>query len=726
MNVENLAPQTPIYPPSSSTGFDKARFERLIKPKSIVVIGGIGARYAISESLKLGFSGDIWAIHPTRTEMEGVRCYTSLQELPAVPDAAYVAVNADKTMSIVKQLNDLGCGGAVLHASGFSEVGVEGSLRQEQLVALAGTMPIIGPNCYGILNCLDKAVLWPDQHGCKALDADSGRGVAIITQSGNIGLNITMQKRGLPLAYMFTMGNQANVGVSDVIDILLDDPRVSAIGLHIEGLTDIHHFDRVCRRAMRKKIPIVAIKNGRSEAAAKIAMSHTSSLTGSDQLFEALFERLAIARVYTLEAFIETLKFVSIAGSLSGNKLASMSCSGGEAGSIADLIEQHDLSFPQLSKTHQIAVRETLSEYVNVENPLDYHTFIWGDQARLNATFTTMMQAGFDATLLLLDWPSFSGADPGPWNMAMQGLINASQATGHQGVLVASLAECLPQTAIDACIAANIVPMIGLDTCLCAISAAYKIGKKHQQPLPQPLLRSSLGDVILAVENSSNIDEYQAKQTLANFGLAIPAAQKVMVTVDVNERDQQLSSITKLIDCAERLGYPVVMKALSNTIVHKTELGAVQLNLQNAEQVSAAFKRMQHLGKCFLIEKMLKNSVGELIIGVTRDAQFGLTLVIGTGGVMVELLKDSANLLLPTDKKSVHQAILSLRLSGLLTGFRGQQPGDIDACVDAVMAVANFAQQHGDTLLELDINPLIVGSQGNGAYAADAYIRVLQ
>ncbi|WP_315982176.1 hypothetical protein [Aliamphritea spongicola] len=211
----------------------------------------------------------------------------------------------------------------------------------------------------------------------------------------------------------------------------------------------------------------------------------------------------------TLEELIETLKLVAIAGPLKGNRVASMSCSGGEAGVMADLIERHDLTFPAMTSEHQAQVRETLSEYVVVENPLDYHTFIWGDEARKTATFSAMMSAGYDATMLLLDWPSFADADPAPWNAAMHGLINASQATGHQGILLASLPECLPQAAIDTCVQAGVVPMIGLDTCLRALSAAYQIGLKHQQPAPLPLLHSAMFDDEQA---GRNIDEYQGSR----------------------------------------------------------------------------------------------------------------------------------------------------------------------------------------------------------------------
>ena len=250
---------------------NKQRLRRLLAPKSIAVFGSRGANFAIRESLAMGFTGPIWSVHPKRDELMGIKCLKSALDLPQAPDAAYVAINAESAIETVSQLNKMGAGGALLYASGFSELGDElkamGLERQQRLVEAAGDMPIIGPNCYGVINALDKAVLWPDQHGCQPVD----KGVGIITQSGNIGLNMTMQKVGLPIAYMFTMGNQAQVDIATVIDSMLDDPRVTAIGLHIEGIPDLTAFDAAARRALSLKIPIVAIKTGRTAAAAKIA-----------------------------------------------------------------------------------------------------------------------------------------------------------------------------------------------------------------------------------------------------------------------------------------------------------------------------------------------------------------------------------------------------------------------------------------------------------------------
>ena len=262
---------------------DKQRLRRLLAPQSIAVFGSRGADFAIHESLTMGFSGPIFSVHPQREELMGIKCLKSVPDLPQAPDAAYVAISAESAISTVAQLNEMGAGGALLYASGFNELGgalqALGQDRQRRLIAAASDMPIIGPNGYGVINALDRAVLWPDQHGCHPVD----EGVGIITQSGNIGLNMTMQKIGLPIAYMFTMGNQAQINIACVIDAILDDPRVTTIGLHIEGINDLEAFDRAARRALACKIPLVAIKTSRTQAAAKIALSRTSSLTGADR-----------------------------------------------------------------------------------------------------------------------------------------------------------------------------------------------------------------------------------------------------------------------------------------------------------------------------------------------------------------------------------------------------------------------------------------------------------
>ena len=683
---------------------DKDRFHRMLRPKSIVVFGRKWVDAVVRENIKFGFTGEIWAIHPTLNELEGVKVYRTVSDLPGVPDAAFIAVNAEIANDAVKELNKIGCGGVVLFASGYSELGSKGRARQECLVKAAGNMPVIGPNCYGLVNALDKALLWPDQHGLQPVD----KGVAIITQSGNIGVNLTMQRRGLPLAYLCTMGNQAQVNIADVVDVMLDDARITAIGLHIEAINDIAEFDRIARRALEMRVPIVALKTGRSEDAAKIAMSHTSSLTGSDALFDAFFDRVGIARVDTIPEFLETLKLLSIIGPLEGRSVASMSCSGGEAGIIADLIDSRIVEFPEMDPDQADRVGATLNEFVNVANPLDYHTFIWGDRARMAATFTAMQTGGYDATMLLLDWPNFAGADVTAWDAAMMALADAKDATGRPAIILASLQECLPKHAISKCLERGLAPMIGVDTCLKALDAAYFIGKKMKGEPPTALsvpLSNTGKDLI--------IDEWNAKQLLKSYGLCIPDASLVF-----NADEAVLT--------ANRIGYPVVLKGVGAQLTHKTEMDAVALGLDSEIMIREAFDAMQQVGDRFLVEKMVSEVVAELIVGVSRDEQFGLSLMLGAGGVLVEILDDNATLLFPTNRTEVETCLKGLKTYKLIEGYRGKPAGDFVALVNAVMAIANYVEANKECLQELDVNPMIICPEGQGVVAVDALIHIAE
>jgi acyl-CoA synthetase (NDP forming) len=685
---------------------NKQRLRRLLAPKSIAVFGSRGADFAIRESLAMGFTGPIWSVHPKRDELMGIKCLKSALDLPQAPDAAYVAINAESAIETVAHLNKMGAGGALLYASGFSELGDElksmGLERQQRLVEAAGDMPIIGPNCYGVINALDKAVLWPDQHGCQPVD----KGVGIITQSGNIGLNMTMQKVGLPIAYMFTMGNQAQVDIATVIDSMLDDPRVTAIGLHIEGIPNLTAFDAAARRALSLKIPIVAIKTGRTAAAAKIALSHTSSLTGADSLFDALFTRLGIARVNTVPEFLETLKLLSLLGPLAHKNIASMSCSGGEAGMMADLIDGRNIVFGTLTSAQKQATLATFSNGEQVDNPLDYQTYMWNKRNQMAATFKAHMAANFSATVLILDWPNNATADPEEWDTALLALADAAQTGQHKAIVLASMAECLPAHAIADCIEHGMAPMIGMDQCLTALNHAYNIGQAFAAPVPQPL---QIRHVDAPGEDMPALSEAQSKCALNQHGLPIPQGQTA-------------SSLEQVINIVTTLGYPITLKAVGADLAHKTELGAVKLNLKNQVQVEQAATALFALSDTLLVEQMVQGVVAELIIGINTDPLFGQYLVLGAGGIFVEILQDAQSLLLPTSKSEVRQALASLKCAPILTGYRGQAPADIDAIVDAVMAVLDYSQQN--PVYELDINPLL--AQSRGAVAVDALIQLGQ
>ncbi|UCD42361.1 MAG: acetate--CoA ligase family protein, partial [Chloroflexota bacterium] len=316
-------------------------FERLLNPRTIATFGGANAAEVIRQSELMGFEGEIWPVHPKKTKILGRKVYRSVADLPESPDAAYVGVNRYITIDIVRELAKRGAGGAVCYATGFVEFGEEGAELQEQLLEASGDMPLIGPNCYGLLNYLNGAMLWPDQQGGRRVE----EGVAIITMSSNVGFNLTMQRRGLPIAYMVSLGNKLKFDLHHAIKIFAQQEQVTALGLFLETMPDPVAFQEAVNFARNLGKPIVAMKVGRSEVAQKMVVSHTASMAGSDVLVSALFNRLGVARVDSLEALIEALKVLHVLGPLNGGQIAAGSTSGGDLTLLADGMGP-DLSLP--------------------------------------------------------------------------------------------------------------------------------------------------------------------------------------------------------------------------------------------------------------------------------------------------------------------------------------------------------------------------------------------
>lgn len=675
---------------------------RLLSPASIAVIGGKEAAEVIRQCRRMGYSGEIWPVHPRHETVEGIPCFKDVSDLPSAPDAAFIGVRRDLTIGIVRELAAMGAGGAICYASGFRESGGDGNALQAALVEASGDMPILGPNCYGMINYLDGALLWPDQHGGKRVE----RGVALITQSSNIAINLTMNRRGVPIAFVMTMGNQAKVGVPEAIEALVDDPRVTAIGLHIEGIGDMAAFDRAALRARAAGKPVVAMKTGRSEAGAELTMSHTASLAGSDRLIDACFKRQGIARVHSLTALMETVKLLHTVGPLSGHDLASMSCSGGEASVMADTAEGRHIRFRPFDSADIARIRPTVTDLVTVSNPFDYHTFAWAKPDEMAAIFAAVMEGEIDLTMLVLDFPRADRCSTDDWDKAIEGLTIARDRTGGKAAIVATFPECMPESTAENLVEAGIVPLFGVEDALTAAEAAAFIGECLAKPLPEPLDVRATPDA-----PRTALSEAEAKVLLSDYGLNIPEA-RIADSADAAVR------------AAMEIGTPVVVKATGRNIAHKSELGAVALNLREPEAVRTAAALMEGMGEGILVERMVEDAVAEVIVGVDRDPAIGPYVVLGSGGVLVELVGDSAVIPLPTNAAAVREALASLKVHKLMQGFRGKPAGDVDAVIEAVLAVARFTADHADRIAELDINPLMVRPEGKGAVTADALIRL--
>ena len=627
------------------------------------------------------------------------------------PDAVFLAAPADPSIALAGELAAAGAGGVICYASEFAEVGHDGQARQDALVAAASAMPLIGPNCYGMLNAFDRVALWPDQHGCLPIE---GRGVAIISQSGNLALNLTMQTRCLPIGYVISVGNCADVTPADLIEALLDDDRVSAIGLHLEGLGSVSRFSEACLAARRAGVPLVALKTGASAKGAALTLSHTSSLAGADALCDALFARYGVARVHDPASFLESLKLLHVAGPLAGRRITSASCSGGEASLTADLAERFGLQTPDFPQRVQARLESALGPRVSVANPLDYHTYIWGDAVAQTICFTALLEAEFEASILILDFPRPDRCKVEEWDVTVNAFIAAHRACPPPEnvvrIVASSLSEGMPEAVAAKLLAENIVPGNGLAETLAAIRAAAGIGEARSRAAPPPLL--DMPQPILA--DALVWDEVRSKTALAQVSVRIPRGQVVTLA--------ELETLCANEKLSLPAPFPLVLKAVGSALAHKTELGGVALNIASRDALLSAGRTMAAHSADFLIEEMVSGAVAELIVGVGRDPQFGLFMTVGAGGVFVELLRQVEQLLLPASRAEIAAALARLPIHAVLVGYRGRPGCDMDALVDAIEAVAVFALAHADSIEELDVNPLL--ALPKGAVAVDALIKM--
>ena len=717
------------------------RLDRLLRPGSIAFVGGETAGRAADQCRALGFEGDMWMVNPRRAPRQGLPTVASVADLPAAVDAAFVGVNRSAAVEVVRDLAEASAGGAVCHASGFAETGGQGAVLQHELVAAAAGMPVVGPNCYGTLSAVTGAALWPDQQGLSRCE----RGAAFVTQSGNIALNLTMQQRGLDVAYVAALGNQADVGVEEVLEALAADEAVTAVGLCIEALSDPARFAEAVGRARARGVPVAALKSGITRAGGAIAATHTSSLVGDDDAYDALFRRLGVRRVESIPELLDTLAVVTAVGALGGNRLVSLSCSGGEAALVADEARGRDLVFPAFGADHRDRVAATLNEMVAVTNPLDYHTFIWGDRGRLEACFTAVLSGGFDAALLVLDFPR-SGLDRSRWWPTLDAFGAASAATGVPGVVAASMAENLPNEARTAAAEAGLAAVGGINAALSGLEAAVELGRwagprgtgapgrllapasvaapssgpalnmvtTSSGPAESPALFADAG----SADPSASSDPGSAGACGAPGRLSEPEAKALLGSVGIDVPTGEVVAANGAAEAAARIGFPVVVKAVG--LDHKTDIDGVVVNLSDASAVAGAAARLAALSPdgTVLVESMVSDGLVELLVSVRSSHPVGRLLTLGAGGELVEVLADTSCLLLPESPEAVRAALERLRVWPLLAeGFRGRPAAAVDAVINVVGCLTDLVRDRPE-LIEIEVNPLVVTA--DRAVAVDA------
>ena len=466
-------------------------------------------------------------------------------------------------------------------------------------------------------------------------------------------------------------------------------------GLFLEAVRDAQQFATMAMRARERGVPIVALQTGRSEAGALIASSHTGSMAGRAAAYDALFERYGVATVRTPAELLESLKLLDGGGSLSGRRVVSLSCSGGEASLVADRSEATRLRFEPFTPQQHSAIEATLTELVSVSNPFDYHTFMWGDREAMATTFTAVMDGPQDATMLVLDAPPSPDNDPSSWYVAADALADAARATGRRAVVVATLAECLNEPFRQHIIDTGLTPLLGLAEALTALDAAATVGTATAARPHSPVAAPGVTRLI---------DEASAKQRLGALGVSVPAGRVVQRA--------------EVLDAAASIGYPITLKALGHA--HKSEAGAVKVGLRDAHALTAALEAMPSTDAGFLVESTVTDVVAEVLVTVRRDAPVGWLVTLGHGGVMTELWSDVTHLLAPVSVDDVEAALTRLRSAALLTGFRGRPAADVRALAELVVRLTDAVV--GTDVVEVELNPVLVGTRG--ATAVDALLIV--
>ena len=696
--------------PAERSAARRRNIARLLKPRHVAFIGGGWATAALRNCADFGFAGEMWYVNPRRPEVDGHPVFGSVRDLPRAPDCAYVAVSAERSIEVLGDLAAGGARGAVCYAAGFAEKGPEGVALQERLVASAGDMAVLGPNCYGMLDFRTGLHVWAGDR----MERRSGPGIAIVSQSGALAEVLILEQRDVPIVSVVSVGNQAVLGVEDIVDVLLDDPGVNAVGLYLEGLRDPTFFSEVAVRALEHGVPIVALKSGRTEAAARLTLGHTSSLAGEDSLYEAFFERLGIIRVDSLSRMLETLKVLSHVGPLDTPRFAAMTVSGGGAAMIADYAEHYGAVPAPLDDALVQRLRAAFPDYVNCGNPLDIT--VGGMEPDMVAAAADVL-AGSDAEFVMTMLDSLAtGSGDGIIAMIMDAMAAALDRHGKRGGALGCLPESLAPQTRERALRLGLVPMHGLEEAVAAVADAARYGEARRigaaTPREAKILRAAPG----LTGRPCTLDEAESKRVLKGAGIAVPGAKVVPAE--------------EVATAARALGFPVVLKCVDASIAHKSEAGAVALGLDDEVALAAALETMQERlpdrGRLFLVERQVSGVVAEFIAGVRHDPTFGHALLVGAGGVLVELIEDRRTLLLPTTRAAIESAVDSLRVAKLLRAFRGRPAGDRAALVNALGALARLAWQERERLYEIDVNPLLVLGEGEGVVAVDALVTLAE
>ena len=687
----------------------RANFTTLLNPRHIAFVGGRHVERCISMCRGTGYAGEIWVVNPKYASLADIPCSPSIEALPSPPDASFIVVSAARSVEVVRSLSAIGAAGAICHASGFAELGGEHVTLQKELESAAGELAVLGPNCMGVINGFDRVAMWGDNGYFEAVD---GNGVALISQSGAFLFGVTNVERAYPLGYGISAGNQAVLDIADLIEVVIADPRVRVVGLYVEGLLDGRQLGAALGNALEKEIPVVLLRGGGTQASAERSFSHTGTLAVPNDFWKALVERYALVEVHSPKQLVETTKLLAVSGVLPGPRVFFTTYSGAACTLLAEQAPARGLELPPVSDTNYARIRPTLPDVVTISNPFDL-ALPWQsdspvkmeDAESIANCLKEATEGSVDAVVFLQDIPRAGGGRDATWLPAIDAMIQIARETGLATIVSSIFPEGLEPSVRRYALQNGVSPLMGMTECIESLagSAGYRaaLDVVNENPQTIPLLAAGL-----TPDRPAPLDEWESMQALVHYGVCFPKAWA--------------GRWEEAVLAAEGMGYPVVVKALSEQLPHKSHVGGVHLLLHDADAVLRAIESIRDdvsravpglVVTKVVVEKMVLDGVLELIIGVKRHPALGTALVVGRGGSAVESLRNYALVLIPATDRELHGALSRLGL--------GLEPGARQNLLKTLRSVEAYALDNLETLSELDVNPVIVRSD-TSVVAVDA------
>ncbi len=712
----------------------KFDLDAMFKPRSIALIG-VSSNFTKLSGRPLrflqeyGYSGKIYPVNPNYKELAGLQCYPSVTAVPGEIDLAVISLPAAAVPGVVKECAAKGVKAVTVFTAGFSEMDSEGQRLQEEMrqAALDGGVALSGPNCAGLVSVREKSM------GTFITAMDRGSllegPVSFVTQSGALGTYMfaAAQDAGVGFNYWVSTGNEAVLGFADFVSYFVKQQSTQAIMAYMEDARDGEAFQACALEALDAGKPLIILKVGGSETGAKAATSHTGALAGSDKVYDAVFERCGVIRAYDVEDLYDLANIAMAQHYPKGPAVAMMTISGGAGILMCDRCEEARLEVASLASETVEELRKVLPPFASAVNPVDVTAELVAVPGLLKRSMGIVLaDPTVDSLVIFLGLQLHTGTD------LARDIVEAATAT-KKTVVVNWIA---PPEDARAILRENNIPMFpdparGIRALgALATYAQRRRGYLERKTAQKQAYKESAQDKQRREKARQVIQEarLQGRQTLAE-GEAKAILELYGVPVPQRQMAQNRAAAAQ---AAQELGFPVVMKIASADITHKTEAGGVRLGIQDAQQAAQAYEEIIAKAKAYhpqatldgvLVEQTVSDGL-QVIVGFKQDPRFGPVVTFGLGGIFVELIRDITLRVVPLYEQEALAMIRETKAYPLLTGYRGEQPRDIRALSQAILAVSQLAQEFKNELAELDINPLIVLPEGKGVKAVDAFMVV--